>query len=270
MLNRSLLLLTVNSLMLVLSGCAMQEQYVPAGELRAAQLRAQDLHAESQQFQAAHAGAQDMIAGLQMEQQALSQSLSETEQQLQTANERVENLLTERAELKERYANAIETPYDDSILTNYGAEIEGFEYDAVTGLYRYEGDVQFDLGSAVLRPESIPTLKDFVSAVNGSTADGNRILIVGHTDDLRIARGATAAKHATNWHLSTDRADAVIVELKRLGIDEERMAAMGYSKFQPLEASTDDAARQRNRRVELYLIPAGGQVAQWDPMRALR
>ena len=267
MLNRSLNAFAVLAL-LTASGCSLNEQYVPASELTSAQLRSQELHAQSQELLAAHAGDQQMIAGLQMEQQTLSQALADSRNQLTTANERVENLLTERSELKDRYASAIETPYSDSIHTNYGPEIPGFEFDSVTGLYRFIGDVQFDLGSAELRPEMIPVLKDFAASANNSAANGNRILIVGHTDDLRIARGSTAVRHATNWHLSTNRADAVIVELNRLGLDEERMAAMGYSKFQPLETTTDDDARQRNRRVELYLIPAGGQVAQWNPVNA--
>ena len=269
MLNRSLSSFALLTL-LAASGCSLNEQYVPASELTSAQLRSQELYAQSQELLAAHTGDQQMIAGLQIEQQSLNLALADNQNQLTTANERVENLLTERSELKDRYASAIETPYNDSIHTNYGSEIPGFEFDPVTGLYRFVGDVQFDLGSAVLRPEMIPVLKDFVASANGSEANGNRILIVGHTDDLRILRGSTAVKHATNWHLSTNRADAVIVELNRLGLDEERMAAMGYSKFQPLETTTDDAARQRNRRVELYLVPAGGQVAQWNPMNAIQ
>jgi len=246
----------------------LPQQYVPANELTASQLRAQELYAETQELQAAHAGARQMIAGLQTEHQSMEQKLSETDAQLTTANERIENLLTERSELKDRYASAIETPYDDSILTNFGASMPGFEFDSITGLYKFSGDIQFELGKAVIRPEMIPVLKEFVSSVNNSDAEGSRILIVGHTDDLRISRGPTAAKHATNWHLSTNRANAVIVELIKLGMEEELMAAMGYGKFQPLETNTDDAARQSNRRVELYVVPAGGQLAQWDPMKS--
>lgn len=269
MLNRILIVCPV-LFVLSASGCALQEQYVPAGELTAAQLRAQELYAQSEEHRAAHAGAQQMIAGLQSEQQTLNQSLADAKRRLSTANDRIENLLTEREDLKQRYARALESPQDDSILTNFGAAIPGFEFDHVTGLYRFEDDVKFDLGSAELRPEAVPVLKDFVSAVNSAAGAGSRVLIVGHTDDQRIVRGSTAAKHPTNWHLSTDRADSVIVKLRKLGLDEEQMAAMGYSKFQPLETSTDNAARQRNRRVELYLIPDSTGVARWDPVKALR
>jgi len=263
-------ILCLLSLTFAASGCALPGTYVTSSELTAAQLRAQEIYAQSQELQSAYAGAQQMIAGLQSEQQHLHTQLTDTQEQLSTASQRVDNLLAERTELKDRYENAIAEPYDDSILTNYGLEIPGFEFDSVTGLYRFTGDVQFDLGSAVLRPESAPVLKEFADAVSSPNAEGHRILVVGHTDDLRILKGSTAAKHATNWHLSTNRADAVILELQHHGVDEERMAAMGYSKFQPLEASTDDSARQRNRRVELYLVPSGGQVAQWDPANQMQ
>ncbi|MCH2200805.1 MAG: OmpA family protein [Fuerstiella sp.] len=261
MLCRFLNVLTIPALLSV-SGCALPHLYVPAEELAMCQLKSHELFAQTQELLAAQANAREMISGLHSEQQALNQRLS-------TANERVENLLTERAELIDRYADSMQSPHDESILTQFSSEVPGFEFDPVTGLYKFISDVQFDLGKAILRPEMMPVLNEFVAAVNSSGAEGNRILIVGHTDDLRIARGATASKHATNWHLSTNRADAVIMQLIRLGVDEQRMAAMGYSRFQPLEASTDEGARQRNRRVELYLVPSGGQVAQWDPVRAL-
>jgi len=255
---------------LAISGCAAPGTFVHSSELAAAQLQTQELYAQAQQLQAAHAGAQQMIAGLQSEQQQTQAQLADAQDQLSTANQRVDNLLTERSELKDRYEDSLEQPWDESILTDFGAEVPGFEFDALTGLYRFVCDLQFELGSAELRPEMTPVLKDFAAAVSGSSAAGNRILVVGHTDDQRILKAQTAARHPTNWHLSTDRASAVILALTQHGVDEERMAAMGYSKFQPLEVSTDDVARQRNRRVELYLIPSGGQVAQWDPARSLQ
>ncbi len=255
---------------LLTTGCAMPGAFVPASELAMAQHHAQELYARAQELQAAHDGAQQMIAGLEEQQRHLNQELADTRSDLETATERIDNLLTEREQLKQQIAELFETPDDDPMFTGLGTEIPGFEFDAATGLYRYQGDIRFDLGSAELRPEMLPILKDFVQAASTSQAQNFRILIVGHTDDQRIARPETARKHPTNWHLSTDRADAVIVQLRQFGLEEERMAAMGYSRFQPLDASTDESARARNRRVELYLVPVTGQMAHWDPARTLR
>ena len=116
----------------------------------------------------------------------------------------------------------------------------------------------------------MPILKEFANVVNSGANSGMRLLIVGHTDDQRIARGATMAKHPTNWHLSTDRADQVILQLRELGVEPSRMAAMGYSRFQPLETSLDEVSRQRNRRVELYIVPESSELTAWDPVRSLR
>ena len=253
------------------SGCAHQQPFVPADQLAASQRRAQELFAENRELQFAREGSSQLITGLQAEQERLFRQLTESDQRLATANTRIENFLAERSELEDHCRTALVLPYDDSVLmSKYMSDILGFDYDRVTGLHKFPQDLLFDLGSAELKPEMTPVMKEFVEAADSFAAAGVRILIVGHTDDQRIARAVTTAKHATNWHLSTDRADGVIAALARLGIDEERMAAMGYGRFQPLEASVEESARQRNRRVELYLVPAAGSLAQWDPGRSLR
>jgi len=246
--------------------------------LTASQLRSQELFAEKSGVQTAHsqtqqqlAGAHQQIAGLQQQSAALSQQLMETETQMATANTRIDNLLAERNELKSRYAGRLLDTSSDQLLAGLGVptQTDGFEYDELTGLNRFPEMLHFDLGSAQLRPEAAPVLKEFANQANSESTQDMRILIVGHTDDQRIASSATARQHPTNWHLSTDRADQVVLELQRLGISPERMATMGYSRYQPLEVGTDETSRQRNRRVELYLVPASSNVAKWDPVRSL-
>jgi chemotaxis protein MotB len=239
----------------VLSGC--HQIFVPADQLSAAQNHARDLYAQQQQ-------SEQMLAAAESEKFHLGQSLSESESQLSTANLRIDNLMAERTELKDRYANSL-LKNDGTFTGIIGAPLDGFEYDPTTGLNRFQGDVLFELGSDVIRPEQDPVIHDFVSAVNGGAASDMRILIVGHTDDQRIARPETAAKHPTNWHLSTDRSAAVILVLIQNGVAPERIASMGYSEFHPLEMSHSDPARQRNRRVELYVIPNDPSLAMWDP-----
>ncbi len=266
--TRKLNLVVATAVLMCSSGC-LHERFVPADQLAASQLRAQDLYAENQALLSANAQASQVMAGLDAERQMLAQQLGQSESQLATSNARIDNLLTERSQLKDRYGDLLRN--GDPLLTGGGgAAIPGFEYDPVTGLSRFPETVLFDLGSAELRPEAIPILKSFASTVQSGAAQNLRIVIVGHSDDQNIVRPATALKHPTNWHLSTDRADSVVVQLARLGVTEERMAAMGYSKFQPLEASTSEPARRRNRRVEMYVVPDVGGLAQWDPARSLR
>lgn len=258
------------ALMVSVTGCAHQERFVSVDRLTAAQLRSQELFAENQNLLNANNQAQNSIAGLDGERQMLGQALGESQNQLATANTRIDNLLAERNELKERYADALKDSSGDPLMTSGGPVPNGFEFDPLTGLSKFPEDVLFNLGSAELRAEAIPVIKEFAANANSPSAQGLKILIVGHTDDQRISRPETAAIHPTNWHLSTDRANAVVLELARHGVSEERIAAMGYSKFQPLEASASEPGRQRNRRVELYIVPDSPGMAKWDPARSLR
>ena len=234
------------------------------GNLVNAQMQARELYAENQRLLAAYDEANQMMAGADQERQSLLA-------QIGTADERLNNLMAERNQLTDRYAKALS---DDSVLVGGSAdsalEAAGFEFDPATGLHKFHSDILFDLGSDAIRSEAGPILKEFASNTISGAASGMRILVVGHTDDQNIARPETAAKHPTNWHLSTDRADAVILQLQKQGVDAERIAAMGYSEFHPLESSATDTARQRNRRVELFVIPNDPGLAKWDPLKATR
>ena len=212
------------------------------------------------------------LAGIDGERQMLAQQLGQLQNQLATANTRIDNLLVERTDIKDRYTSLLTDNTADPILGGVpmvSATVPGFQLDELTGLSKFPEDVLFDLGSAELRPEAYAVLKEFANQAMSGGADGLRILVVGHTDDQIIRGGNTAAKHPTNWHLSTDRSDRVILELEKLGVSPSRVAAMGYSKFQPLGTSTDEATRQRNRRVEMYLVPDAANLAMWDPVRSL-
>ena len=238
-----------------LSGCCCFSGYGD-NSLANAQMQAQELYAENQRLLAAYDEANQMMANSENERQGLMSQLGDAQMQIATADERLNNLMSERGELTDRYANALS---DDTILVggspDSALEAAGFEYDAATGLHKFHSDVLFDLGSDAIRSEAGPILKEFASNLKSGAASGLRILVVGHTDDQNIVRPETAAKHPTNWHLSTDRADAVILQLQKQGVDAERIAAMGYSEFHPLESSVSESARQRNRRVELFVVP---------------
>lgn len=235
-----------------------------------AQTHARELFAENQRLAAADAQNTQMIQGLDNERQSLMSQLGDTQSQLTTANDRINNLVAERGELTDRFAKTMTDSQSDGSGFNSALAAEGFEYDPATGLNKFRSDILFDLGSDVIRPEAAPTIKEFVSSIVSGSANGMRILVVGHTDDQNIVRAETAIKHPTNWHLSTDRSDAVILELLKQGVDPERIASMGYSEFHPLEVSRSDTARQRNRRVELFVVPNDPSVAKWDPASAVR
>jgi chemotaxis protein MotB len=58
---------------------------------------------------------------------------------------------------------------------------------------------------------------------------------------------------AHDWELSAARAISVVKFLESQGIPANRLVAAGLAEYRPLDNGTDEAALQRNRRIELKL-----------------
>lgn len=257
----------LSALIFTASGCC---HWRNGGDLISSQNHARDLYARNQMLLQSCEEANQMMMGLDHEKQGLLAQLNDAQSQIATANERISNLMAERGELTDRFAKSLSDSMSDGSGVSSALQADGFEYDPVTGLNKFRSDILFDLGSDLIRAEAVPTISEFASSVTAGAASGLKILVVGHTDDQNIVRPETAIKHPTNWHLSTDRSDAVILQLLKAGVDPKRIVSMGYSEFHPLELSQADTARQRNRRVELFVVPNDPAVARWDPVSSLR
>ena len=75
--------------------------------------------------------------------------------------------------------------------------------------------------------------------------DWRRVTIEGHTD----VRGSDAL----NQKLSERRAESARAELVRRGFAAAAIDVVGYGRSRPRDPGTDDAALQRNRRVEFVI-----------------
>lgn len=109
-----------------------------------------------------------------------------------------------------------------------------------------DGTVRFEAGSSQLTPESERVL-DRLAALLKRKADLDPVELIGHADD----RGA----EATNRALSLGRARAVRQALIRRGIRPSRLLVQGAGSAVPLSREDSDAARQLNRRVEVWVTP---------------
>lgn len=105
--------------------------------------------------------------------------------------------------------------------------------------------ILFATGSARIRPESTPTLKEIAAMLGDHPA--LRLSIEGHTDDV--------GDDATNLTLSTERAAAVRQYLiDNHAIDGARLETEGFGESRPAVSNTTPEARQQNRRVELVRL----------------
>lgn len=119
--------------------------------------------------------------------------------------------------------------------------------------------VLFDLGKADLRPDSRRVL-DVLAGVLARIP--NPVRVEGHTDNLPIRN----ERFPSNWELSTARATTVVryfVEHHRL--DPRRFSAAGYGEYHPLVPNTSDANRQKNRRVDVVILPLSSNGVEQSP-----
>ncbi len=108
--------------------------------------------------------------------------------------------------------------------------------------------VLFDSGQASLKNSSLPILSEVISTLN---ALPNAIQIEGHTDDRSLGKGS---KFDSNWELSAARAFAVLRFLEINGIAQQRLSAIGYGEFRPLDKNDTAEGRTTNRRIEINII----------------
>ena len=110
--------------------------------------------------------------------------------------------------------------------------------------------VLFDSGKAALRRSAYPVL-DRVAQVLEEIPD-QPVGVEGHTDDVPIK----VSGWADNDALSLARAQAVVDYLvSKRGIDSSRVTAIGYGETRPITSNDTDAGRQKNRRVEIIILP---------------
>lgn len=123
----------------------------------------------------------------------------------------------------------------------------------------------FASGQASLEASSIKALK----AVGKVLAEvPNDIQVEGFTDTTPI----NTLAFPSNWELSSARASSVVRLFAESGVPPERLVAVGYGEFRPIDTNGTPDGRARNRRVTVMIlsdqqekitdIPVASQVSQ--------
>ena len=109
--------------------------------------------------------------------------------------------------------------------------------------------ILFDPGKTKLKGEGQAALVE-ISAVLKDIGDRD-FLIAGHTDNVPIRN----RRFRSNWELSAARAVEVVKFLQQQGVDPKRLAAAGFTEYDPVGDNADDEGRRSNRRIEIVLLP---------------
>lgn len=111
--------------------------------------------------------------------------------------------------------------------------------------------VLFPEGAWVLSDQGKQTLDKLIPTL--TEVKTGPIQVDGFTDNVPI--GATMRRtFATNWQLSSARADAVVQYLQSEGVDPNLLVAAGYGDTHPIAPNTTPQGRAKNRRIEVTIV----------------
>ena len=122
------------------------------------------------------------------------------------------------------------------------------------------GDVLFDSGKVDLKKEGKDILLRVADVIRGDAQLNARAFqVAGHTDNKPLGGGP----YKDNWGLSVMRAREVLAFLIAPregktpggGLSAERWSAAGYGETDPAVANDTPESMQKNRRVELVVVP---------------
>jgi chemotaxis protein MotB len=87
--------------------------------------------------------------------------------------------------------------------------------------------------------------------LNANDVGGRKIRIEGHTDSVDIDPNGP---WQDNWHLSAERARAVLRYLTDFGVDERRFQIASFADTVPVASNLTSEGRAYNRRVDIVII----------------
>ena len=101
-------------------------------------------------------------------------------------------------------------------------------------------NILFETGKATLKPESMTDIQAVADYMKKNPSV--RFEVQGHCDNQ--------GSDKVNDPLSQQRAEAIVAELVKLGVDEWNLRAVGKGSHEPVADNSTEAGRAQNRRVE--------------------
>lgn len=106
----------------------------------------------------------------------------------------------------------------------------------------------FDPGSAEIKKGNESTLLEIAEMIN---AMNHFIRIEGHTDNVPMNSDA----YPSNWDLSAARAANVVrLFTGKTNISPEKLIAVGYGEYRPVEDNATEEGRAKNRRIDIIVL----------------
>lgn len=107
------------------------------------------------------------------------------------------------------------------------------------------GNITFATDKANIDNRFLPVLNDVALVVN--KYQKTTLQVEGHTDSV--------GSDDLNQRLSESRANSVKQYLTQVGVDSRRITTLGMGEYRPMGNNDEADGRQKNRRVELKIVP---------------
>jgi len=215
------------------------------------------------------------LENLRVHARHIENQLMRTEQELA--------LLGERAELERQQLAAYQRAHDEMVeqvrgldagqpavspvarrqLGELSRQFPDLKCDPKFGLAKLETDILFDTGRAELKSGAEPIIRRLVERLQSPEMADLRVVVVGHTDDRRIAGRDVRELYPTNFHLSAARALAVAEAMRQAGLPEHRIGLAAMGSHEPVAPNLSAADRQKNRRAEVFIMAPDVPVVGW-------
>lgn len=113
---------------------------------------------------------------------------------------------------------------------------------------RLNNAIFFDSGSAAIKSEHEESLIVVANMINSLD---NYIRIEGHTDNVPI----TSEVYPSNWELSSARAASVVqLFINKCSFLPNKLVAVGYGEYKPVEDNSTAEGREKNRRIDIIVL----------------
>ncbi len=241
-------------------GCVSQEKYNAlkldrdqyAERLAAAERQAQASAAESDAYK--------------RQLDAIMHGASDKDGLLANLTSQISDLQKQNDELSRKYQDAMNRPIGvgaalpeplNNALRDFAAQNPDLvDFDSARGVVKFKSDVTFAAGSADVTAKANEAIGRFAQILNSPVAATYELMVVGHTDNQRVAHEATIrAGHKDNWYLSAHRAIAVSESLQQDRVSPSRIEVAGFADQRPIASNASPSGQAQNRRVEVLILP---------------
>ena len=252
-------------LLFLVSGCSM---VAPRSEFDALQtqnrilqeqVRAKESELENLKVHTHYT--EDQLANAEDRKAALEEQLGLSGKQLANYQQERKELHDQAKDMADAHLNL--SPEVHRRLSELAERFPDLHFDPHTGVAKFDSDILFDSGSAELKPAANRVLAELMQVLRTPSAQSLKVFVVGHTDDRTIPQAPAHDQFASNIDLSTGRAQAVAGYLRQLGLEDQRLGVAGFGAHEPVTPNLTVADRQKNRRVEIFVMSPDVPVVGW-------